>query len=642
MNYDYALFCRGFVFSDMEINSPKEDWKQFILKYNNKNYYLWYDSKNELSFKVKGDKFCLILGYAMDTVDWHMEIDIICDSLLSNLCKSLNCFYDYLDVLNGRFVIIFGYDNNIIALNDATAMRSVYYHDKKCIIASHYEIIKNLTNETKHPFYDTFINIEKYKPWTLPGDMTPYNNIKILLANHELDLITLKIRRFFPRENNKEISLDEALLILPNHLKNQMETLSKYITPIISITSGRDSKLTLSTTKNIKDKCVYFTFVNENPNLSNYDQRNRLKDFSYSKHISKVYNLNFKPLILNGQIFNNNELSKILKINHYHQHIPSAILEYIEKLPKGIHIQSNLIEIIRDLTHIYQKPPKNNTPQEIMAGWMMYWSIRHEIKDIINDFWKRNQWDEIFDYERVRLFYWEHRMSAWNNAATLLENDCAFNTYMLLNCRKLLNLGFCIPKYDRDKDLLVKYSIKELWPELLFYVENTNKTLFDYFEYNTNTQKLEIKDILKYNSNLEENKILKIEKNYGVIFGFDKNHLKINDFCEIVLDKNILNRKYVQISLTNDSNSLLTENDAIYYIKYNSKVIYEQKLSTLINNSDIINVDLILENFEELSIGISCLKNISLNNYGIYLNLNVEYIKISDEPFKPITNLKIK
>lgn len=642
MNYDYALFCRGFVFSDMEISPPKDDWKQFILKYNNKNYCLWYDSKNEFSFKSNGDKFCLILGYAMDTIDWHMEIDIICDSLLSNLCKSLNCFYDYLDVLNGRFVIIFGYDNNIIALNDATAMRSVYYHDKKCIIASHYEIIKNLTNETKHPFYDTFINIEKYKPWTLPGDMTPYNNIKILLANHELDLITLKIRRFFPRENNKEISLDEALLILPNHLKNQMETLSKYITPIISITSGRDSKLTLSTTKNIKDKCVYFTFVNENPNLSNYDQRNRLKDFSYSKHISKVYNLNFKPLILNGQIFNNNELSKILKINHYHQHIPSAILEYIEKLPKGIHVQSNLIEIIRDLTYVYPKPPKYNSPQEIMSGWMMYWSIRHEIKDIINDFWKRNQWDEIFDYERVRLFYWEHRMSAWNNAATLLENDCAFNTYMLLNCRKLLNLGFCIPKYDRDKDLLVKYSIKELWPELLFYVENTNKTLFDYFEYNTNTQKLEIKDILKYNSNLEENKILKIEKNYGVIFGFDKNHLKINDFCEIVLDKNILNRKYVQISLTNDSNSLLTENDAIYYIKYNSKVIYEQKLSTLINNSDIINVDLILENFEELSIGISCLKNISLNNYGIYLNLNVEYIKISDEPFKPITNLKIK
>ena len=629
MNYDYALFCRGFVFSDMEISPPKDDWKQFILKYNNKNYCLWYDSKNEFSFKSNGDKFCLILGYAMDTIDWHMEIDIICDSLLSNLCKSLNCFYDYLDVLNGRFVIIFGYDNNIIALNDATAMRSVYYHDKKCIIASHYEIIKNLTNETKHPFYDTFINIEKYKPWTLPGDMTPYNNIKILLANHELDLITLKIRRFFPRENNKEISLDEALLILPNHLKNQMETLSKYITPIISITSGRDSKLTLSTTKNIKDKCVYFTFVNENPNLSNYDQRNRLKDFSYSKHISKVYNLNFKPLILNGQIFNNNELSKILKINHYHQHIPSAILEYIEKLPKGIHVQSNLIEIIRRIT-VYPTPPKNNTPQEIMAGWMMYWSMRDDINDYVNDFWKRNQWDDIFNYERLRLFYWEFRMSAWNNAATLLENDCAFNTYMLLNCRKLLNLGFCIPKYDRDKDLLVKYSIKELWPELLFYVENTNKTLFDYFEYNTNTQKLEIKDILKYNSNLEENKILKIEKNYGVIFGFDKNHLKINDFCEIVLDKNILNRKYVQISLTNDSNSLLTENDAIYYIKYNSKVIYEQKLSTLINNSDIINVDLILENFEELSIGISCLKNISLNNYGIYLNLKVEYIKISD------------
>ena len=641
MNYDYALFCRGFVFSDKEIISPKNDWKQFMLKYNNNNYYLWYDLKNEFSFKSNRDKFCLILGYAMDTIDWHMEIDIICNNLLLNLCKSLNSFYDYLDTLNGRFVIFFGYENKVVVLNDATAMRSVYYYEKECIISSHYEMIADVTKEKHHSFFEFYNKIQKNKPWTLPGDLTPYNNIKILIANHELNLNTLKIRRFFPKENHKELSLDEALIILPNHLKNQMETLVKYQTPLISMTSGRDSKLTLSATKDIKDKCVYFTFVNDNPNLSDYNQKNRLDDFNYSKYISKVYNLNFKSLILNGQIFNNKELSKILKINHYHQHIPSAILEYIDKLPKGIHVQSNLIEIIRDLTYVYPRPPKNNTPQEIMSGWMMYWSIRHEIKDIINDFWKRNQWDDIFDYERVRLFYWEHRMSSWNNAATLLENDCAFDTYMLLNCRKLLDIGFCIPKYDRDKDLLVKYSTEKLWPELLYYIENTNKTLFDYYEYNTNDQKLELKDNLRYNTNLE-NKILKIEKNYQVIFGFDKCNLKSNDFCEIKLNKTLLIKKYVQISLTNDSNSLLTENNALYYIKTNSNLIYEQDLSTLINKSNIINIELDLDNFEELSIGIFCLKPINLNDYGIYLNLNLEYIKISDKPFQSIINLIAK
>ena len=641
MNYDYALFCRGFILTDKKIESPKGDWEFFSFQYSNKAFNLWYDSKNKLSIKSNGDKFCLILGYAMDTIDWHMEIDIICNNLLLNLCKSLNSFYDYLDTLNGRFVIFFGYENKVVVLNDATAMRSVYYYEKECIISSHYEMIADLTKEKHHSFFEFYNKIQKNKPWTLPGDLTPYNNIKILVANHELNLNTLKIRRFFPKENHKEISLDEALIILPNHLKNQMETLVKYQTPLISITSGRDSKLTLSATKDIKDKCVYFTFVNDNPNILDYNQKNRLDDFNYSKYISKVYNLNFKPLILNGKIFNNKELSKILKINHYHQHIPSAILDYIDKLPKGIHVQSNLIEIIRDLTYVYPRPPKNNTPQEIMSGWMMYWSIRHEIKDIINDFWERNQWDDIFDYERVRLFYWEHRMSTWNNAATLLENDCAFDTYMLLNCRKLLDIGFCITKYDRDKDLLVKYSIEKLWPELLYYVENTNKTLFNYYEYNTNKQKLEIKDNIKYDSNLE-NKTLKIEKNYQVIFGFDKCKLKSNDFCEIKLDKNLLNKKYIQISLVSDSNSLLTENSAIYYVKVNSTIIHKQDLTMLINNSNIINIELDPDNFEDLTIGIVCLKPINLDEYGVYLNLNLEYVKISDKPFQTITNLTVK
>lgn len=642
MNFNYALFCRGFVLSDKEIEPPKNDWKYFSFEANNKKFNLWYDSKNKFAYNKNQNVFCMILGYAMDTIDWHMNLDIICKNLSYNLSKSLNDFYEYIDTLNGRFFILFQYDQNLIILNDATAMRSVYYHEKECIISSHYEIIKNLTSESEHPFYETYKNIQKNKPWTLPGDMTPYNNIKILLANHELNLNTLTIKRFFPRANHRELSLNECLYILPNHLKNQMETLSKYITPIISITSGRDSKLTLSTTKDIKNKCVFFTFVNQNPNLNNYDQNNRLKDFTYAENISKVYDLDFRPLLLNNQIMENKELLNIIKTNHYHQHIPSAIVEYINKLPSGIHVQSNLIEIIRDLTYVYPKPPKNNTPQEIMSGWMMYWSMRNEIKNYINDFWKRNQWDDIYNYERVRLFYWEHRISSWNNASTLLENDCAFDTYMLLNCRKLLDLGFCMPKYDRDKNLLVKYTTEKLWPELLYHVENTNKTLFDYFETNTDSNKLEIKNNLKYNTNLE-NSVLKIEKVYEVLIGFDKCKLEKDNFCEIVLDNKILNKPFVQVALSTDSKSLITENKIYYYLKNDHDIIYEQDLSTLINNTSIINLKIDnLNNLNKLSIGLTCKDVINLDEYGIYAVLNIESIKISDEPFASSINIDIK
>ena len=209
MNYDYALYCRGFVFADKQINSPKTDWKQYNFNINNKQYYLWYDIQNEISLKKHEDTWCFMLGMVMDTIDWHMDLDLVCKNCLDKLCKSKNDFYDYIDNLNGRFIIIFGDKNETIILNDATATRSVYYHDTKCLIASHYEIIAEIANEENHSYFDEFNKIEKYKPWTLPGDLTPYNNIKILIANHEWNISNLKLRRFYPRGNHKIYSVKE-------------------------------------------------------------------------------------------------------------------------------------------------------------------------------------------------------------------------------------------------------------------------------------------------------------------------------------------------------------------------------------------------------------------------------------------------
>ncbi len=635
MNYNYALFCRGFVFSDKKIESPKEDWKNFSFEYCNKTYSLWYDSKNQFSYKREDDNMCLIMGYAMDTIDWHMEIDLICKNLINNLKKSLNNFYEYIDNLNGRFIIIYGHNQNLYALNDATAMRSVYYHEKECIIASHYEIIAGLTKDANHPFYEIYNKIQKNRPWTLPGDLTPYKNIKILLANHEIDLQKLNIRRFYPRENHKETTLDEILTILPNHLKNQMITLAKYTTPIISTTAGNDSKLTISACKEIKDKCVFFTFVNESPNLKDYNQFNRFKDYNYAKKISEVYNLNFKTLKLKHSL--NDEMLKIVKRNHYHQHIPGVIQEYLNELPNGIHVQSNLIEIIRDLTYVYPKPPKHNSPQEIMSGWMMYWSIRHEIKDIINDFWKRNQWDEIFDYERVRLFYWEQRMSAWNNAATLLENDWAFNTYMLLNCRKLLEFGFCEPKIIRDKNLIVKLTTKKLWPELLYYIENSEDSLFDLYKIDKFNE-IRLKNNITFNTN-SNNKIFKIIGLYETTFGFDKKYIKKDDYCELKVNKEVIDKEYIQININVLPNMLIEKSCLYVYIKINENEIYSEDITNLINNPLIINKKLDLDKFDSLIIGMKCINEINSEEYGNYAVLNIGYINLSGQKYTNIISL---
>ena len=639
-NYDYALYCRGFLFSDELLASPKKDWKCFeFAPRDGKTFYVSYDKKNEISYYTDNRKWCFIVGMAMDTVDWHMELDIICKNCVRHLNFGLTSFYEYIDNLNGRFAMFFGDEEKAVVLNDAAAMRSVYYHEKRCIISSHYEIIAEQTLENHHPYMEVYNSIDKQKPWMLPGDMTPYEHIRILTANHELDLDTLSLRRFYPRANHKKYSLKEILSILPTHLNNQMNTLARYHTPIISVTRGNDSRVTMAASKDVRHKAVYFTFANQKLNENDLNQLHRQQDCDYAKYICELYGLNFKPLVLKPPV--DPEMSRIVKRNNYHQHIVSAIPEYLDNLPNGVHIQSNLIEIVRDLTYVYSKPPRNgtvHTDQEIMAGWMMYWSRRHEVIDYVNNYWDRNQWDDIYDYERVRLFYWEHRMSTWISVSPLFENDWAFNTYLLFNCRKLLEMGFCIPKYVRDKNFITKYTVHQLWPELLYRIENSDDTLFDYFEVDP-CGKLPIKGHCRVESNHKGRTIL-TERMYGAMLGFDLPILKKDDFCEIIVDGISEEHKNLQITLSAPENSWVEKKYARVYVKVNSQIVKEDDLFDLFGCPTVLNITT-NESVREIAIGLRCQKEINCEEYGNYVIVNLDSIYTSNDKLPTVQQINI-
>lgn len=138
MKYIEKIYKGGFLFSDYKIK-PKKDWSELTI---NKQYYFYYDSVNNVSFLTSNDCFCLMYGYAMDTLNWHMDLEEINAHLLSYLINDKNKFYDYLDDVNGRFVLIFSDGKELKVLNDATGMKSVYYHKNK-ILDSKINLITN-------------------------------------------------------------------------------------------------------------------------------------------------------------------------------------------------------------------------------------------------------------------------------------------------------------------------------------------------------------------------------------------------------------------------------------------------------------------------------------------------------------------
>ena len=268
----------------------------------------------------------------------------------------------------------------------------------------------------------------------------------------------------------------------------------------------------------------------------------------------------------------------------------------------------------------------------------MYWNQRQEVAEYVEDYWHRNQWDDIFDYERVRLFYWEHRMSTWNSASTLLENDWAFNTYLLLNCRKLLEMGFCLAKYARDKNYLTRYVVRELWPELLFRIENSERTLFDYYEIDP-CGKVMIKDNFKVKSSHPQ-RVLLAERTYGVLFGFDKIWLGATDFCELEISPSLLGKKHLQIKLSAPINSEIEEGRMEAYVRIGDKDVYAIDLTEIIKGARTLNISSD-EPVESLVIGTRCLKTLNTEVYGNYTMLNVEALYVSDEPFSDTVSVSL-
>ena len=574
MKYIEKLYKGGFLFSDYKIK-PKKDWSELTI---NKQYYFYYDSVNNVSFLTSNDCFCLMYGYAMDTVNWHMDLEEINAHLLSYLINDKNKFYDYLDDVNGRFVLIFSDGKELKVLNDATGMKSVYYHKNKILIASHYNIIQDIVNEDVNEYFNLYNGIKENKPWVLPGDLTPYNNIRILISNHEYSITSGNLRRFWPRENSKDVSVNEASVYIADHIEKQLETLSKYKTPIIGLTAGMDSKTTLSASYKIRKKCIYFSYASSNADANSpvYMQK-RKADFDYANHIADLYNLNFKAIDLNHPL--DSDLLEVAKKNHYHQHIFRCVQPIIESFPSnGIIVQSNLIEIIRDLTYLWVFKPKMPIADQI-SGWMQYWRQRDILKPYVKQFLAENEYDKIFNYDILHLFYWEYRMTCWNNAATLVENDLASDTYMVFNCRRLLNFGFNIPHIARDKNLLNKKIIKNKWPELLYYIENSKETLSDFYESDP-FNRLELSECkFNFGSGAKDPVILK--RKYSMTFGFSNLTCSPENWIQMELDLNFDEEKEILISLSTFNNTVMPPDSLLYEMELNDNIVIEDDVQNI-------------------------------------------------------------
>ena len=544
-----------------------------------------------------------------------MDADAICSALLDEYMVSYEAFLDYQDTLCGRYCIFYGDDaSNIHIMQDPTGMRSAYYYEKGPVVASHYNLIRDYLPDIKpHPYYQQYLKLNP-KPWLLPGNFTPWIGIKELFANHELDVSKSKMYRFWPRKEHDYISIDEVTDCVLNLLKKQVEILMDNKEIVVSLTAGNDSRLSTSLLRDYRERLLFYTYTSS----SDPDKE---KDCERARKIANDLGLNFLALDLDEIGEDESRFKKIKEItshNHYHRHVPKAIPLYFDKMPQGkVHLQSNLIEIVRNF-EMFEGIPIKSSAKDLVHKIYSMDENNSLVQEMFQEYFDDSEFDNVYNYLSADIIFWEYRLGEWLNGAVLVETDFVYDTYMLFNCRRILEMGLSSPRFFKRNNTIPYYVVRNCWPAAYFDIPNTNFDLFDIAD--SDSSRLELGSLnINVRSSVDQSAYTYLGR-YSLELGYSKSKVTEYSFVSASFKVPIKpsKRVWLQVESIVPNRTFTSTGVSDFIININNQEIYCTDVGDYKGLKNVINICRDTGNCTELDVEFTiCSKKEHVSYYGI-------------------------
>ncbi|MBO1005556.1 hypothetical protein [Pseudogracilibacillus auburnensis] len=536
----------------------------------------------------RGKIWVLILGTIIDIKNPQLNGNEISKRLINYLNESEEIFFNYLDYLSGRYLILYNNSNDTKILSDATGMRSIFYSKGQNIIASHCKLVNDYVKAPE----STIVNkkwLRKYSNYHLPGHFTPYENILFLTPNTLLCINTKEIIRFFPREPLKENTICESADTITSYVKNQLAELANRDKKLLlSLSAGSDSRTSLAFTKEYRNKFTYFTYSKENYKKLN----NSIKILQIDKR--QVQDM-VSSLGLNHKFVSIDESSNIkndhpdyysaIQSNTFTHHNFKLAKQYYEHFRKEyLHIRTNITEIGKN----YYKKTKNIYKKFTVDAMVHAYSRKalddERVKKAFESFYQEVEFNNIYNYDPYSLFYWEYRMGTWHTQL-LLESDIAHDTFILFNAREILKKFLSIPSYAINEQKLFYTLIEKNWAVLNYWKINQLGSISDEIDskidnYGLNLRELSIKGGSTLNSE-KEISVFSEKKNRKASYFMETRNPQIGDFVDAELKlKTSKNQSYYCIvQLRSPYENRKHKGRLKYQVILNNGIILEEDIS---------------------------------------------------------------
>ncbi len=453
-----------------------QNWKRFRLS---EGFLLSVHPELGVTQVSDGDNSLVLLGYILDPLNPTFTDRQILTSLL-RACSTEERFFEALDGLGGRFVLVSCIHGCWRVIHDAAGFRQVYYHTDlrgRLWVAGEVSLlVENCgleqDQELRRELFSLPLFFSSQEFW-YPSGLTLFRGAARLLPNHYLDMQRGKAVRFWPRGTMRRYPLDTSIEYACSVIEGLMESAVNRFDTALGLTAGLDSRIVLAASKDMRQQIYFFTHTH--PKLSSSGA-----DITVPASILARFGLrhNLVPeLPVQGDreflsLINRNVVtarySKVRNAYTMFKHFQELGREFVVtngvcgEVTRNFYLVPGVIKVDSRFLSLLAGMQGSEKVEMALEGWLGDIRTRVESQDHLLD-----------------LFYWEQRTGSWA-AQSYSEYDIAFESFSPFNCRSLIEVSMGVRKELRRPPLyrLHREMIRRMWPQLLDWEINPQPQLF--------------------------------------------------------------------------------------------------------------------------------------------------------------------
>lgn len=450
------LYCRGFLVTDAQ---DCEARASFLGEWTRRELgSVRILVHPEQSVHLNGT-LCLI-GHAYDPV-----LMLADEASILKVLSETEDFYKAFHRLTGVFTLLRVTDGEITLWGDPAGMQTSFYAvcGGKRYVASHTTLLGELLGLERDPYVEA---LSRYRFFpllgnSLPGDLTPYGEIRRLVPNHLVRLTRAgaKTERFYT-PHRLEISREELVERCAELLHRNLQLIAeKWKRPAISLTGGCDSKTTLACAAGLYERFSYFSYISTD---------SERVDAEAAAEICRALGLPHRIYRIpesDGALPGTEQAARLLRWNmgELCPCNPNDVRKrvyFADTEDFDVEVKSWVSEVGRAYYskrfHGRKDFGPEPTPRACTALYKFFLNKRGLVRQTdqvfaayLEKYFERDRENPIPWQEQ---FFWEHRMPSWNGLVITGEHRYSFDITIPYNNRLLLELLLSASAEDRIHD----------------------------------------------------------------------------------------------------------------------------------------------------------------------------------------------